>query len=182
MTILKRIVSIALLISTTATTILVASEDYALTEDYVLLNDMKLAKEQQTLIVSLSSLLEEDSIENSKIVASQKRFEKVLHGLTSGDKEMNLNGTTIPQIKIELSQLQSIWNESKILVTQAIIDKKKREEAIDSLNGLLIKMGQTVTLYNKSYNRYRQRSRLSFMVNRHMNSYNPIATLALNDF
>ncbi len=169
-----KIVATVLLISTT---VVLASEDYALTAEYKLLNDMKMAKEQQADIVSMSKLLEAKELNRKELMSSVKRFDKVLQGLLNGDKTMKLNGTKIPSIRHQLNELLMAWNESKVLLSHPLSSELQKQKAINNLNTILIKVSQTVALYNQSYSRYKQRSRLSSIVNRHMNSNH---TLALN--
>ncbi len=175
MKIFKKLVATVLLISTT---VAVASEDYALTEEYKLLNDMKMVKEQQADIVSMSKLIEAKEIDIQKIEFSVTKFDSVIHGLIGGDKKMKLNGTKIPQIRRQLTDLLVAWNESKLLLKSNLNDGHQKQKVINNLNTILIKVSQTVALYNQSYSRYKQRSRLSSIVNRHMN--NSHRTFALN--
>jgi len=172
---LKKLVATVLLISTT---VAVASEDYALTEEYKLLTDMKMAKDQQASIVDMGKCLESKNLDLQKVKLSMQQFDKVLHGLIEGDNTLKLNGTKIPHIRQQLDELLVAWNKSKSLLNGDLNKASRKQKAINSLNTVLLKMTQTVAFYNQSYSRYKQRSRLSSMVNRHMRTSNQ--TFAFN--
>ena len=157
-----------------------ASSDYALTTKYKLLNDMKLAQKQQSLIVSMNQSLDSKVIDIKSLRHSKEQFSQVLLGLTSGNRNYKLKGTSIPMIKTKLSEVQTLWKkELKVLnsIESANVDKEK---AIAGLNTLMIKMSEAVAMYNKSYKRYKQSSVLSSIVNRHLGE-NRKSALALNN-
>jgi hypothetical protein len=174
---LKKLVATVLLISTTVA-VAEASEDYALTDEYKLLTDMKMAKDQQAKIVEMNRVLEHKNIDLQKVKQSINSFDKVVHGLINGDNNLKLNGTTIPHIRQQLDSLLIAWNRSKSLLSQDLNRLSYKQKALNSLNTLLLEMTQTVERYNQSYSRYKQRSRLSSIVNRHMRTIN--RTFAFN--
>ncbi len=156
-----------------------ASADYALTTKYKLLNDMKLAQKQQALIVSMNQSLDSKVIDIKSLKSSKKKFTQVILGLTSGNRNYHLKGTRIPMIKTKLAEVQTLWkNELKVL-SGVEAGKADKERAIAGLNELMIKMSEAVSMYNKSYKRYKQNSMLSSIVNRHLGE-NTKPALALN--
>ena len=176
---MKKITKLAILALILGTSSLEASSsDYALTTKYKLLNDMKLAQKQQSLIVSMNQSLDSKVIDIKSLKDSKAQFSQVLLGLTSGNHTYKLKGTGIPMIKTKLSEVQTLWkNELKVLssIESGNADKEK---AIAGLNRLMIKMSEAVAMYNKSYKRYKQRSMLSSIVNRHLGEK---PALALNN-
>ncbi|MCH9740695.1 MAG: hypothetical protein K0U38_07655 [Epsilonproteobacteria bacterium] len=147
-----------------------ASEDYAFTEEYRLLNDMKLAKKQSSLIVEMRQSLSADTIDREGFQSTQSKFNSVILGLTNGDDSMNLNGTTIPSIRVKLDDVNGVWRESQKTINMALSNGMYRESAIQQLEILANKMSQSISEYNKSYERYKQRSKLSSIVDTHMGS------------
>lgn len=162
-----KIATIALVLGTTS--LLATSNDYAVTDNYKLLNDMKMAKKQQELILNISLALESDKVNMKTIKISKEKFSKVISGLANGNNSLDLKGTNIPTIKAKLSEIQSLWNR-EIALLNNISSESKKEKALDGLDSIMIKMSQAVALYNKSYSKFRQKSKLSSLVAHHMNS------------
>jgi hypothetical protein len=165
---LTKIATLAIVLGTSS--LIAASNDYAITEDYKLLNDMKLAKQQQSLIVKMSQTLESDNIDMDSLKDTQDKFSQVLMGLSHGNQSINLKGTQIPMIKSKLSEIQQLWKTELTTLATASSDSDNKEKAIDGLNTIMIKMSQAVALYNKSYSKFRQKSKLSSLVAHHMNN------------
>jgi len=165
---LTKVATIALLLGTTS--LFAISNDYAVTDDYKLLNDMNLAKKQQELILNMSLALEANKIDTITLKISKKKFTQVLHGLINGDDDIDLKGTNIPTIKAKLGEVQKLWDKELAVLNNAKSNNNNKEKAIEGLNSLMIEMSQTVALYNKSYSKFRQKSKLSSLVAHHMNS------------
>jgi hypothetical protein len=171
-----KVATVSLVVSTVS--LLAISNDYAITDNYKLLNDMNFAKKQQELILNMSLALERNKIDTTTLKISQKRFSKVLSGLVKGDKSLELKGTNIPQIKAKLSEVQKLWSR-EIIVLSGVKSDSSKKRAMDGLSDIMIKMSQAVALYNKSYSKFRQKSKLSSLVAHHMNTkYNK--TFAFN--
>ena len=164
---LRKIATMTLVLGTTS--LLAISNDYAITDNYKLLNDMNLAKKQQELILNMSQALESDKIDMTTLKISKEKFSEVLLGLANGNDSIDLKGTNIPTIKSKLGEVQTLWNR-ELAVLNSITSKNNKESAIDGLNSIMIKMSQAVALYNKSYSKFRQKSKLSSLVAHHMNS------------
>ena len=175
---MKKITKLALLTLILGTSPLVASSDYALTTKYKLFNDMKLAQNQQSLIVKMNQSLDSNKIDIKSLKHSKKQFTQVLLGLTSGNRNYKLKGTSIPMIKTKLLEVQTLWNSELKLLSSIESGNKNKEKAIAGLNKLMIKMSEAVIMYNKSYKRYKQSSMLSSIVNRHLGEK---SALALNN-
>jgi len=163
---ITKIAALALVLGTT--TLIASSDDYALTDNYKLLNDMNLAKKQQSLIVDMNSVLDADKIDTEALNKSTMRFSKVLSGLSIGNNSLKLRGTKVPAISAKLSEVQKLWKEELMLLNN--LKSSNKDKAISKLNTIMIKMSQAVSLYNNSYSRFKQKSKLSSIVNRHMNS------------
>ena len=174
---ITKLTILALVLGTTS--IEAASADYALTTKYKLLNDMKLAQNQQALIVRMNQALDSKVIDIKSLKQSKEQFTKVLLGLTSGNRNFKLKGTNIPMIKTKLSEVQSLWKKELKMLNSIESSSVDKEKAISGLNTLMIKMSEAVAMYNKSYKRYKQSSMLSSIVNRHLGKNNKPA-LALN--
>jgi len=171
---LTKVATLALVLGTSS---LLAYDDYALTENYKLLNDMKLAQKQQEVIVNINKQLNRDTIDTKSLKNAQERFNKVIIGLLNGDKSLNVKGTNIDRIRIKLSEVQKLWeNENSILNK---ISKDNKEKAISKLNIVMLRMSEAIALYNKSYERFKQKSKISSIVYRHIHS-NQNQILALN--
>ena len=165
---LTKVATIAIVLGTT--TLFATSNDYAITDNYKLLNDMNLAKKQQELILNMSQALEANRVDTFTLKISKKKFSQVLLGLTNGDNSIDLKGTNIPIIKAKLNEVQKLWNRELTVLNSVESDNSSKEIAIDGLNNIMIKMSQAVALYNKSYSKFRQKSKLSSLVAHHMNS------------
>jgi len=171
---LTKVATLALVLGTSS---LLAYDDYALTENYKLLNDMKLAQKQQEVIVNINKQLNRDTIDTKSLKNAQERFNKVIIGLLNGDKSLNVKGTNIDRIRTKLSEVQKLWeNENSILNK---ISKDNKEKAISKLNIVMLRMSEAIALYNKSYERFKQKSKISSIVYRHIHS-NQNQILAFN--
>jgi hypothetical protein len=168
---MKKITTISIMILILGTSSLFAlSNDYAIVNNYKLLNDMKFAKKQQELIIDMSQALESDTIDSITLEISKEKFSQILFGLEKGNKLIKLNGTNIPEIKAKLVEVQTIWMRELKKINTLVLNSNNRESVIEGLNDIMIKMSETVALYNKSYNRFKQKSKLSSLVNHHMNN------------
>jgi len=154
MKLITKIVTMMLLLSTT---ILTASEDFKL------LNDMKFAQKQQALLLKMSQELKATPLNQESFKALQAEFENILTGLSYGDAKMNLNGATLTEISIKLSEVQALWKKEK-----ALLNATDNKQAIDGVKRVMVKMDEAVTLYTKSYTRYQQNSKFSSLVGRYM--------------
>lgn len=137
---------------------------------YKLLNDLTLANKQHDYIDNMSRILKFNIKDRENYNTSKNLFEKVLKGLVFGDKALNLRGTNIKNIRVELDTIQQLWDKEKQSLEMALSDKKSRLKAIDTIAKINIHMKRVVKIYNKSYARYKQGSKLSFIVHRHSNS------------
>jgi len=164
---MKKLTKIATIAMVLGTSSLFASSlnSYALTNNYKLLNDMNLAKKQQYLILDINKALETNHVD----MKSYKQFTKVLLGLIKGDKSLNLKGTNIPEIKDKLTDIQELWKDELVILKSANSDKDIKR-AIAILDNVMLKMNQVVALYNKSYNKFKQKSKLSLIVKQYTNS------------
>jgi len=167
---MKKITKIATIALILGTSSLIASEDYAITDNYKLLNDMRLAQKQQELIVDMNKELNKKNIELKALKNAQNRFDKVLIGLIEGDLSLHLKGTNIPSIKTKLNEVKKLWEKELNILKDKSLSKDKKDKAIANLNNIMVKMSEAISLYNKSYERFKQKSKISSIVNRHINS------------
>ena len=162
---MKKITKIATLASILGTSTLLAYDDYALIDNYKLLNDMKLAQKQQEVIVNINKQISSNNIDRKSLQKSKNKFEKVLLGLLNGDKSLNLKGTNINKIRIKLIEVQKLWKDENNILNN--MSEDNREKAISKLNMIMLKMSEAITLYDKSYERFKEKSKISSIVYRH---------------
>jgi len=156
----------AILLGSTGT---IMADDYALTERYFLHYDMKAAQKQQSLVVQMQELFNSPSIDNSDLNRLEMKFSRQLTGLIDGDDTLRLKGTKLSAIRNELEQVKDVWKETQVVIKKALKSSEYREEAQQYLNRLLQCVSSAVIAYDKSYQRYKQRSQLSAIVNSHIN-------------
>ena len=173
---IAKITTIAIVLST----ILIYGEDYALTENYRLLNDMKLAQKQQEVIVNINKILEKDKIDIELLNVYTNRFSRVLLGLSKGSKNLNLKGTNLPIFKRKIEELQKLWDKELKLISKNFINRDEKEIAISKLNNIMLKTSELIKLYNNSYSRFKQKSKISSIIYRHLNKKKKIKIIALN--
>jgi len=142
-------------------------DDYALIKEYKLLNDMKLAQKQQELILEMGKRLEAKDVDIKSLKILEKRFEKVLNGLLHGDKRLNLNGTKLSNFRAKLVELKRLWQKEAKLIKMSIKNQDLKDKAVANLNNLMLKTSELIDLYNKSYSRFKQKSKISSIVYRH---------------
>jgi vacuolar-type H+-ATPase subunit I/STV1 len=135
-------------------TSLLTSSIFASSSNYLLLNDMKLAKEE---IAILDQMTQKVTKEN------KEEFSKILEGLINSDSSLNLRGTEIIDIKDKLIEIQKLWESKK--------DTIKSETS--SLNDIKNKINKVVKIYNKSYDKYLKKQKFSALVTQHMNQTEP---------
>ena len=165
---MKKIAKVATLALVLGTSTLLAYDDYALIDNYKLLNDMKLAQKQQEIIVNINKQISSNDIDIKSLQKSKKRFEKVLLGLLNGDKSLNIKGTNITKIRTKLNEVQKLWEDENSMLNS--ISENNREKVLAKLNIVMLKMSEAIALYNKSYERFKQKSKISSIVYRHTNS------------
>jgi hypothetical protein len=158
---MKRIIkmtTVALLLGTSS---LLASNlnSYTITNEYKLLNDMNLARKQSHLISKMNKALKTNHVD----MRACEEFTKVLLGLANGDESLNLKGTNIPEIQLALSKIQKLW-KIELSTLKNANSNKDIKKAIDILKTVTIKINHLVSLYDKSYHRFEQKTKLSFVV------------------
>jgi len=142
-------------------------EDYALTKEYKLLNDMKLAQKQQEVILKMGKILETKSVDVESLKRLEVRFEKVLNGLIYGDERLNLRGTKLPSFRAKFLELKGLWTKESKLIQKSLKNGELKDKALANLNNIMLKMSELIDLYNKSYSRFKQKSKISSIVYRH---------------
>ncbi|HHH19596.1 MAG TPA: hypothetical protein ENK86_03670 [Campylobacterales bacterium] len=152
-----------------SSTVSVMAEDYALTQRYSLIYDMKVAQKQQSLVIQMQELLNQRYFDVEALNRLQTQFDRQLHGLMEGDDSLRLNGTQISLLRTKLKEIRTVWEESQQTMQQASESRDQNYEAQQALNRLLSSVNRAVMAYDKSYQRYKQRSRLSAIVNRYQN-------------
>ena len=181
---MKKIIKITTIALTLSTISLLAySDDYALTEDYRLLNDMKLAQKQQEIIVNINKILEQDKVDIGLLNAYKNRFNRVLLGLSKGSKNLNLKGTKLPIFKMKIKELQKLWEKESKLISKRFANRDEKEIAITKLNNIMLKTSELIRLYNNSYTRFKQKSKISSIIYRQLNNKKTkkIKIIALNN-
>jgi len=134
---------------------------------YKLINDFNLANKQHDYIENMRRILKFNPKNIENFNTSKNLFEKVLKGLAFGDKTLNLRGTNIKNIRVELDGIEKLWDDEMQSFDIALSHKKSRLKAIDTIAKINTHMKRVVEMYRKSYARYKQGSRLSFLVQTH---------------
>lgn len=141
---------------------------------FKLANDINLAGKERMLtqrlakdILAIKSGLNKNShIKDFK--ESKELFSKILNGLQHGDKDLKLRGTDIPNILNQLRVVDKSWRDIEPILDIALRGKNI-EKSIDMLDNLLVEINRAVTLYTKSINRAKQRSRIASILSDFMN-------------
>ena len=165
---MKKTTHIVTFILLLSTSLFAISDDYALTKEYKLLNDVKLANKQEDYISNMHRILKLNINDQENFDTSKNRFTKILNGLNNGDKMLNLKGTNIKIIRVELNIIQKLWNAEQINLEGALSSSASKLKAIKGLKSIKFHMKKAIALYNISYKRYKQHSKISSIVNRHM--------------
>ena len=133
-------------------TAIFTSSIFASSGNYLLLNDMKLIKEESKIVKKMSTEVTDKDV---------KEFSKILDGLINGDDSLNLRGTKISAIRVKLVEIKELWDSKK--------------ETLDSLSLSKIdtKVNQAIKLYTKSYNKHLQKQKLLILVTQHMSDSKP---------
>ena len=151
-----------------STSLFAISDDYALTKEYRLLNDVKLANKQEDYITNMYRILKLNINDQENFDTSKNRFTKILNGLTNGDTTLSLKGTDIKAIRAELNVIQKLWSAEQNNLKDALSNKANKLKAMRGLKGISLHMKKAIALYNISYKRYKQHSKISSIVDRHM--------------
>jgi hypothetical protein len=133
-------------------TAIFTSSIFASSGDYLLLNDMKLIKEESKIVEKMSTEVTDKDV---------KEFSKILDGLINGDDSLNLRGTKISAIRVKLIDIREFWNS------------KKGSLDSSSLTKIDIEINKVIKLYAKSYNKYLQKQKLATIITQHMNQSKP---------
>ena len=133
-------------------TAIFTSSIFASSGNYLLLNDMKLIKEESKIVKKMSTEVTDKDV---------KEFSKILDGLINGDDSLNLRGTKISAIRVKLIDIREFWNS------------KKGSLDSSSLIKIDIEINKVIKLYAKSYNKYLQKQKLATIITQHMNQSKP---------
>jgi len=155
-------------------TITANADDYALLNNYPLLNDMKMAKKQQTLLNEMRSTIS-DHKNNNKVKLShlKKEFTSVINGLSTGDKTLNLHGTELVVLKNRIKTIQLLWSQEKTMLDSAVNNRMYEDDAYATIDKLSANLSALNKLYTQSYTRYKQNSIMKSLVQSYMNTNNP---------
>ncbi|NPA27760.1 MAG: hypothetical protein GXN91_01745 [Epsilonproteobacteria bacterium] len=135
-------------------------------------NDINLAGRERMLTQKIAKdlLLYQANLNPKRALkdlkSSTNLFEKTLEGLFNGDKELNLVGTKLPNIRAQLMEVKKEWSRCKPLINKAITTKDTQytKEAIECLDTTKDKMNKAVELYTKSLNRQKQILKLNALI------------------
>ena len=161
---IKKIVAFLLLTSTTA-----FANDYALLSTYPLLNDMKMAKQEQALLNSMRSTITDHKHNNkSELTQLKNRFTTIITGLSNGNKELKLKGTKVAILKNKIEAIKLQWSHENSMLDSALNNKMYEEEALETLNKLSKTLNSLNNLYSQSYARYKRNSVMKSLVSSYM--------------
>ena len=155
---IKLLVAMVLLITSTFTAF---ANDYALLDTYPLLDEMKSAKKQQTLLNNIkSTIVEHKYNRQDQLTHLKAQFSTALTSLSKSTK------VTIIKDKIEELKLQ--WKQDNHALDAAINNKMYEEEAFKTIKELSKTVNELNTLYTQSYARYKQNSIMKSLVSSYM--------------
>ena len=135
-------------------TALLTSSIFASSSNYLLLNDMKLAKEEIAILNQMTQKVTQED---------KEEFSKILEGLINSDSKLNLRGTEIIDIKDKLIEIQKLWESKKDTI----------EKETSSLNDIKTEVNQVIKIYEISYAKYMKKQKFSALVTQHMNQTEP---------
>ena len=155
---IKLFVAMILLLTSTITAF---ANDYALIDTYPLLDDMKTAKKQQSILDNIKTTIIEHKYDSQNRLTNLKsQFQNVLTSLSKNTK------VTIIKNKIEELRLQ--WKQDNHSLDAAINSEMYKKEAFKTLNQLSKTLTSLNNLYAQSYARYKQNSIMKSLVSSYM--------------
>jgi len=131
-----------------ALTALLTSAIFAYSDNYLLLNDMRLIKEESKIVEKMATEIKKQDV---------KEFSQILNGLINGDDNRKIRGTKISAIRVKLIEIKGLW------------ESEKKHLNNTSLQKIDIKVKQAIKLYTKSYNKHLQKQKFATLVTQHMN-------------
>ncbi len=144
-------------------------------------NDINLAGKQRMLTQKMAKdlLLYQAGIEPQKakkdLISSKELFTKTLKGLYNGDKELNLVGTKLPNIRLQLDLTKMAWQKVEAKIPKAIENKSDlnlTKEVIKGLDKTKFLMNKAVYMYANSINRQKQILKLNSIISGFMHKKN----------
>lgn len=168
---IKKLVATALLLTSTITAF---ANDYALLNTYPLLNDMKVAQQQQALLNNMRTAISDKKNNNKKVLSSLKsQFSITISGLSDGNHVLNLKGTKIVTIKNKIEAIKLLWSQESHMLDSAINNKMYKNEAFQTIDKLSNNLKVLNKLYTQSHARYKQNSIMKSLVTNYMKSQTP---------
>jgi hypothetical protein len=121
---------------------------------YVKLSNSSLSKRSQSVNLSgklrmLTQKLSIELLENKNHSKTVDEFTKILNGLKSGDKELNLQKTKLPKIKKMLFEVEKDWK----MILKDIKKGENLNKTLEDLDTLMSKINKMVKRYEISVNR-----------------------------
>ncbi len=155
---IKLFVIITLLLTSSITAF---ANDYALMNTYPLLDEMKSAKKQQTVLKKIYTTIVEHKYNSQEQLTNLKsQFTTILDSITKGTK--------VTIIKNKIEELKVQWEEDNHLLDSAINSEMYQKEALHTLSKLSDKLNLINKLYAQSYARYKQNSIMKSLVSSYM--------------
>jgi hypothetical protein len=147
-----------------------------------LANDINLAGRQRMLTQKMGKalLFVSNNLKKKEYISdfkkSQKLFTETLNGLFYGSKILNLTGTKLPKITVQLKKIDSLWKKHQPVLKKAIAGKDMNrsflKSAINGLDNILLEMNKGVFIYTQSINRQKQRLQFASLIGSFMNKNN----------
>jgi len=164
----KTIMTFTLLLTSTLT---LQANDYALVSNYPLLNDMKMAKKQESVLEEMNKTISDHKNNNkTKLLTLKKQFSTVIDGLLNGDTSLHLHGTKLVVLKNEIKTIKLLWSQEKTILDSAVNNRMYEDEAFSTIKKLQQSLISLNKLYSQSYNRYKQNSVMKSLVKSYMKS------------
>ena len=155
---IKLFVAMILLLTSTFTAF---ANDYALIDTYPLLDEMKSAKKQQTLLNNIKKTIVEHKYNSEEQLTHLKsQFNSVISSLSKGTK--------VTIIKNKIEELRFQWKQDNHALDAAINNKMYEKEAFKALKELSKTVASLNNLYAQSYARYKQNSIMKSLVSSYM--------------
>lgn len=163
-----KVLKVILVFGTLLYTTLAQADDYALLESYPLLNDMKMVKQEQQVLQSIKEILETSSQNHAKLKAKNAQVTFLLKGLKEGDSQLGLKGTELKRIRLQIKQIEALWNDKKALFKAAMNSNIYKNQAYTAIEELSEQFTKLHSFYHQSYTRYKKNTVMKSLVKSYM--------------
>jgi hypothetical protein len=160
-----------LILGTLLGSITARANDYALLETYPLLNDMKMVKKEKQALQSIRTMIATGSNNHEDLKEKSRHIVFLLKGLKEGDSQLGLQGTELKRIRLQIKQIEVLWNEKQALFAAALNSRIYRDQAYTAIDELTQQFNKLHAFYNQSYTRYKKNTVMKSLVKSYMHTY-----------